>query len=86
MPRPMKTNYLVRNLPESLGKKLRESALLEECSLNQVMVNALDRGMGLSNTPVRYRNLRTLAQSPTDRKSWNKVLQEMDQTHPDDWK
>ena len=57
--------YTVRDVPEDVDCRLRESATLEGVSLNQAALRALQRGLGMEREPVRYRNLRQmLAETP----------------------
>ena len=80
--------YTVRDVPEDVDCRLRESATLEGVSLNQAALRALQRGLGMEREPVRYRNLRQmLAETPkVSTKAWRAVLEEMDTTNPEDWK
>ena len=80
--------YTVRDVPEDVDCRLRESATLEGVSLNQAALRALQRGLGTEREPVRYRNLRQmLADKPkVSTKAWRAVLEEMDTTNPEDWK
>ena len=80
--------YTVRDVPEDVDCRLRESATLEGVSLNQAALRALQRGLGTEREPVSYRHLRQmLAEKPkVSTKDWRAVLQEMDATNPEDWK
>ena len=83
-----KVQYTVRDIPEAADLRLRETAALEDISLNQAAVQALQRGLGLAEEPVRYRSLRQIVR-PTDkvdRKGWGEALGAMDKIHPEDWK
>jgi hypothetical protein len=80
--------YTVRDIPEELDARLRETAAMEEVSLNQSVLRALNRGLGLGGGTVRYRSLRKIVNSvpPPDRKGWSKLLQSMDTVNDADWK
>ena len=83
-----KVQYTVRDIPEAADLRLRETAAMEEISLNQAALRALERGLGLAEEPVRYRSLRQIVR-PTDkvdRKGWAEALGCMDKIHPEDWK
>ena len=88
MPKRQKIQYTVRDIPESVDTRLRETAAMENISLNQAALRGLERGLGLSEAPVRYRSLRSLlgGESRPDRKSWDSVLGYLDQVDPEDWK
>jgi hypothetical protein len=80
--------YTVRDVSESVDLRLRETADLEDISLNQATLRALERGLGLAEEPVRYRSLRGLVQKEdnVDRKNWSKALESLDTVNPEDWK
>jgi len=80
--------YTVRDVPEELDSRLRETADLEGVSLNQATLYALQRGLGTERVPVRYRTLRQmLAQNrKASTAAWRAVLEEQDKTNPEDWK
>ncbi|MEI6071029.1 MAG: hypothetical protein WCS31_04505 [Verrucomicrobiae bacterium] len=83
-----KAQYTVRDIPAALDLRVREAAALEDISLNQAVVRALERGLGLAEEPVKYRSLHGMVR-PTDkldRKGWSEVLADMDRIHPEDWK
>ena len=80
--------YTVREVSESVDLRLRETAALEDISLNQATLRALARGLGLSDEPVRYRSLRGVVKlgDKVDTKGWAKALASMDTVDPEDWK
>lgn len=43
--------YTIRSIPEKLDRKLRKAATDSSKSLNQVLVEALEKGAGLSPEP-----------------------------------
>jgi hypothetical protein len=79
--------YTLRDVPESTDGRLREVAATEGTSLNRAALRALERGLGLGGTPVRYRSLRGLVNKPAaiDRKSWAQTLAAMDVVDPAAW-
>ena len=83
-----RVQYTVRDIPEAADLRLRETAAMEEISLNQAAVRALERGLGLAEEPVRYRSLRQIVRpaDKVDRKGWVQALGGMDKIHPEDWK
>ena len=83
------TQYTVRDISEAVDARVRETAALEDISLNQAVLRALDRGLGLTEEPVRYRSLGkivTAASVKVDRKGWAEILGSMDKVNPEDWK
>jgi hypothetical protein len=83
-----KIQHTIRDVPESVDSRLREKAALEQISLNQAALQAMERGLGMAGQPIRYRSLRTLLHKPedADRASWTEALTQMDRVDPDDWK
>ena len=53
--------YTIRNIPDNLDAALRNTAQLQGKSLNEVAVEALVRGAGLSDQPIRRRDLSYIA-------------------------
>lgn len=53
--------YTIRNIPGSLDTALRRRAQEQGKSLNEVAIDALARGAGIENEPVRQRDLRFMA-------------------------
>lgn len=53
--------YTIRNVPDYLDAALRDSAQVQGKSLNEVAVEALVRGAGLSDPRVRRRDLSDIA-------------------------
>ena len=80
--------YTVRDVPEELDSRLRETADLEGVSLNQATLHALQRGLGTERVPVRYRTLRQMLSQnrKASTAAWRAVLEEQDKTNPEDWK
>lgn len=83
-----KKQYTIRDISEATDLRVREAAALEDISLNQAVLRALDRGLGLAEEPVRYRSLRGLVRSTdkVDRKAWSAALESLDKVNPEDWK
>jgi len=53
--------YTIRNIPDYLDAELRGVAHRQGKSLNEVAVEALERGAGLSGKRVRRRDMREIA-------------------------
>jgi len=88
MTKKFKTQYTIRDIPESTDSRLRETAAMEEISLNQAALHALQRGLGAGDHSVRYRSLHSLLhkKDEVDQASWRSTLAEMDRVNPEDWK
>ncbi|MFA7344835.1 MAG: hypothetical protein WC003_11055 [Terrimicrobiaceae bacterium] len=79
----------MRDISEAADARVRETAAMEDISLNHAVLRALDRGLGLAEEPVRYRSLgRVVAGSSgkVDRKGWADILESLDKVTPEDWK
>jgi hypothetical protein len=55
--------YTIRNVPTPVDTALRQSARQQGKSLNDVAVEALTRGAGLTETRSRQRDLKDIAQT-----------------------
>lgn len=89
LPRNNKTSqYTIRDVPEAMDHRLRETAALEDISLNQAALRAIQRGLGTGEQPLKYRSVRDLLPSATavDTSGWANVLSEMDRVNPEEWK
>lgn len=53
--------YTIRNVPETLDEALRRAAREQGKSINDVAIEALARGAGLTGEPVRQRDLSDIA-------------------------
>ena len=53
--------YTLRNIPEALDAALRERSRVSGRRLNEVAVEALGRGLGLSQEALHHRDLKDLA-------------------------
>ena len=75
-------------MPESTDHRLRETAALEDISLNQAALRAIQRGLGTGEQPVTYRTVRDLLPSTpaVDTSGWATVLSEMDRVNSEEWK
>jgi hypothetical protein len=49
--------YTLRNIPAALDRILRAQARREGKSLNEIAIRALQRAAGLSEEPIRHRDL-----------------------------
>lgn len=84
----VKSQYTIRDIPESTDHRLRETAALEDISLNQAALRAIQRGLGTGEQPIKYRSVRDLLPPTRDvnTSGWVKVLSQMDRVSPEDWK
>jgi hypothetical protein len=55
--------YTIRSIPAHVDRALRERSTRERKSLNEVAIEALERGLDLEGHPVRRRDLSAIAGS-----------------------
>ena len=78
--------YTIRAVPEDLDEAVRKHSVREGTSLNSYVVDALRRGVGLSDTPPRFHDLDHLSGSWVKDKACEKALKEFDRIDEDLWK
>ena len=70
--------YTLRNIPEHLDTALRSSARQQGKSLNEVAIEALARGAGVSGQPRQQRDLRDIVGSWRKDPAFDKALADQD--------
>ena len=78
--------YTIRGISGRLDKRLRERAAKERKSLNQTALEALKAGIGLTENPVRYRDLDDLAGTWVNDPEFDRAIEGMDRIDPELWK
>ena len=78
--------YTLRNIPEILDAALRRRARQQGRSLNDVAVEALINGAGLSDVRPRRRALSNVAGSWREDPTFDRALAEQDTVDEDAWK
>ena len=76
----------IRRVPERVKKLLQELAKREEKSLNQVSLEVLERGLGLTGDEVVYHDLDDLAGTWVDDPEFDKAIEEQHRVDPELWK
>ncbi len=77
--------YTMRNIPAEIDNALREEAAAQKKSLNQVLLDAVARGLGLVTQPKQVRDLSDVAgKCSIDDKS-RAIFEEQRQIDPRDW-
>lgn len=78
--------YTVRNIPVQVDQALRQAAHEQHKSLNQIAVETLQRGLGLSAAgPMRVRDLSDIAGSWQEDPVIDEVLAEQRRVDPEMW-
>ena len=78
--------YTIRNIPDALDSMLRNRAKRESKSLNQVIVEAIGRAMGLASEPLRHRDLSHLAGTWVDDPEFDRTIEDQDRIDEDLWR
>jgi len=78
--------YTLRNIPSALDTLLRRRANQEGRSLNEVALEALARGLGLSATSLQQRDLSDIAGAWKPDRTTDAILAEQRQIDPDLWR
>ena len=80
--------YTLRNIPKQVDQALRNRAKQQGRSLNEVALEALALGAGITSNgqkPVKYRDLSDIAGSWVEDPEFDKIMAELDQVDPRDW-
>jgi len=78
--------YTIRNVPDYLDAALRAAAREQRKSLNDVAVEALARGAGLSGPRSRQRDLRDIAGSWRNDPAFDSALAAQDTIDEEMWR
>jgi hypothetical protein len=78
--------YTLRGIPARVDRALRQQARREGRSLNEVALEALARGVGLSDQPVRYRDLSDIAGTWVEDPEFDQALLDQDRIDEELWK
>jgi hypothetical protein len=77
--------YTIRKVPNSLDAVLRRRAREQGKSLNEVAVEALARGAGITGERVRQRNLRDIAGTWAKDRAFDRALAAQDAIDKELW-
>jgi hypothetical protein len=78
--------YTLRDIPAILDSELRRRARTEGKSLNSVAIEALVRGAGLGETPLRQRDLGDVAGTWEEDQGFDEVIADQDRIDEDLWR
>lgn len=78
--------YTLRQIPRELDAALRRKAKREGKSLNQVALEALTRGAGTEQAPLKFHDLDFAIGTWVDDPEFDKIIEEQDQIDPEMWK
>jgi hypothetical protein len=78
--------YIIRNVSERLDAALRRQAREQGKSLNEVAIEALTRGAGLGDRPLRQRDLLDVAGTWRHDRAFDRALAAQDTVDQELWK
>ncbi|HEX6812454.1 MAG TPA: hypothetical protein VF384_12575 [Planctomycetota bacterium] len=78
--------YTLRNVPRSLDRALRELARSQNKSLNDIVLEALQRSMRLEGEPPVQRDLSDIVGTWKDDRELDRVLADQRRIDPEAWK
>jgi plasmid stability protein len=77
--------YTIRNIPEHLDAALRSSARASGKSLNEIAIEALERGAGISGAPRRQRDLSDIAGTWQEDPEFDRAIADQDKIDEAMW-
>jgi plasmid stability protein len=78
--------YTLRGIPDEIDAALRERARAAGKSLNEVAIEALAEGAGVTSAPRQRRNLDDIAGTWKPDKAFDEAIADQDQIDEDLWK
>ena len=78
--------YTIRNVPETLDRRLRERAKKKGMSLNDAAIEAIRQGLGMADTDVVYDDLDDLAGTWKADDQFDRAMAEQDTVDTDAWR
>jgi plasmid stability protein len=78
--------YTIRNVPKRLDAALRRAAHEQGKSLNDITIEALARGTGISGEPTRQRDLSDIAGGWREDPLFDSAMSEQDMIDEDLWR
>jgi len=78
--------YTIRNIPDYLDAALRSAAQVQGKSLNEVAIDALVRGAGLSGQPIRRRDLSFMAGTWEEDPEFDAAIADQDKVDEEMWR
>ena len=77
--------YTIRKIPPHVDMELRRRADKERKSLNEVALQALERGLDLVDPPIRHHDLDDLIGTWVEDSEFDRAIEEMDQVDTELW-
>lgn len=77
--------YTIRNVPEALDRELRETARKRGISLNEAALDAMRRGLGVSESFPEYHGLDDLIGTWKDDPEFDAAIKDQDTVDSELW-
>lgn len=77
--------YTIRNVPETVDSALRKAARTQGKSLNEMAIEALTRGAGLTGQSIRQRDLADIAGTWREDPAFDRALATQDAVDEELW-
>jgi hypothetical protein len=78
--------YTIRNIPNALDESLRKAARVQGKSLNEIAIEALARGAGITGEPRQQRDLSDIAGTWRKDAAFDRALADQDTIDKEMWK
>jgi hypothetical protein len=78
--------YTIRNIPNALDESLRKAARVQGKSLNEIAIEALARGAGITGEPRQQRDLGDIAGTWRKDAAFDRALADQDTIDKEMWK
>ena len=78
--------YTIRNIPDSVDRELRERTRRSGMSLNDAVVDAIKRGLGLVDTDQTYDDLDDLVGTWQNDEAFDRAIAAQDTVDEDAWR
>ncbi len=78
--------YTIRNVPKTVDSRLRDRAKKEGKSLNQVVLEAIARALGIPSEPARQRDLSDFAGTWSEDPEFDRAIEDQDRVDEDLWR
>jgi hypothetical protein len=86
MKKDARIQYTIRHIPPALDRALRQKVKREKESLNACVIDALTKGLGMADQPVRYHDLDELAGTWREDALFDAAIAAQNQIDHDLWK
>lgn len=77
--------YTIRNVPETVDSALRKAAQIQGKSLNEIAIEALTRGAGLTGETLRQRDLEDISGTWREDPAFDRALATQDTVDEELW-